>query len=200
MWYHNIDFEKGIFMNKNNKIFKIIISIIGLIIALFLIINVIKNLNYLSDLNNKDLAYNIIGMVLEGLLIISLLYFCTNSILTIIKEEYKKTLPYASLSIFIYIFLSNTLNLVFYANSTWSYTYIYAIISLLCFILNTIYIFRKFNNLINYLATSIFGVMLIILMIINTDGIIYYLLDSFLILFYLGLSINTLLLIKNKGV
>ena len=109
-------------------------------------------------------------------------------------------MPYASLSVFIYIFLSNTLNLVFYANSTWSYTYIYAIISLLCFILNTIYIFRKFNNLINYLATSIFGVMLIILMIINTDGIIYYLLDSFLILFYLGLSINTLLLIKNKGV
>ena len=187
-------------MNRINKIFKISISIIGLIIALFFIINVIKNLNYLSNLENKDLTYNIIGMILEGLLIISLLYFCTNSILTIIKEEYKKTLPYASLSIFIYIFLSNALNLIFYTNNTWSYTYVYAIIALLCLILNTIYIFRKFNNLINYLITSIFGLMLMILMIINADGIINYLLDSFSILFYLGLSINTLLLIRNKGV
>ena len=186
-------------MNKNNKIFKIIISIIGLIIALFLIINVIKNLNYLSDLNNKDLAYNIIEMVLEGLLIISLLYFCTNSILTIIKEEYKKTLPYASLSIFIYIFLSNALNLVFYANSTWSYTYIYAIISLLCFILHTIYIFRKFDKLFNFLIISILGLTTSILMIIAFDGVINYLLNSSLVLFYLGLSLNTILLIK-KGV
>ena len=186
-------------MNENNKIFKIIISIIGLIIALFYIINIIKNLNYLSDLGNKDLIYNIIEMILEILLSISLLYFCTNSILTIIKEEYKKTLPYASLSIFIYIFLSNALNLIFYTNDTWSYTYIYAIVALLCLILNIIYIFKKFNNLINYLITSIFGLMISILMIINTDGVIYYLLNSFLILFYFGLSINILLLIKNKG-
>jgi hypothetical protein len=199
MWYYNIDFEKGIFMNKNNKILKIIISIIGLIIALFLLINVIKTINYLKDFDNKDLAYNIIEICLESLLCISLLYFCTLSILTIIKEEYKKTLPYASLSIFIYILLSNALNLIFYFKSTWSYTYIFICLGLVCFILNTIYIFRKFDKLFNFLIISILGLTTSILMIIAFDGVINYLLNSSLVLFYLGLSINTILLIK-KGV
>ena len=113
MWYYNIDFEKGIFMNKNNKILKIIISIFGLLLGLFVFINAIKTINNLIQYNGELSFYVVFEIAIQILLFIGLVYYCTYSILSVIKNEYKKTLPFASLSIFLYILALNLIHLYY---------------------------------------------------------------------------------------